>query len=182
MFWIRGSTPHPQTAWCSITDGVLSGRQRPLPCQAIEDIGEEALVGASAGQEDPDAASADFDPDPSPDLEELEPDGLAASTGLRATLQAQAPEEVPDGQGTRALPRGVRSALLQPAALPPSRFRGAEWRFASKKAASEGSSRLLVGESKFDTDQETHTSPLPSRSRARNRRRWRGKAEGQDSS
>ena len=61
-----------------------------MPCQAIEDIGEEALVGASAGQEDPDAASADFDP--SPDLEELEPDGLAASTGLRATLQAQAPE------------------------------------------------------------------------------------------
>ena len=28
--------------------------------------------------------------------------------------------------------------------------------------------RLLAGQSKFDSDQETHTSPLPSRSRARN--------------
>ena len=78
----KGLVQHHRLYW--------SGRQRPFPCQAIEDIGEEALVGAGAGEEDPDAASADFDP--SADLEELEPDGLAASAGLSATLQAQAPE------------------------------------------------------------------------------------------
>ena len=43
-----------------------------------------------AGQEDPDATSTDFDPSPS--LEELEPDGLAASAGLAAILKSQTPE------------------------------------------------------------------------------------------